>query len=76
VTAIRQTPRRGLSRIEAATYLSISPSKFDDLRKNRRLLPAKSLDGRLIYLVERLDEFLDGLPDEGFADNNDWTPSL
>jgi hypothetical protein len=27
------TQRRGLSRIEAAFYLGISPSKFDELRK-------------------------------------------
>jgi hypothetical protein len=58
----RPVPRRGLSRIEAATYLGISPSKFDELRTANRIAPPKVLDGRLIFTVERLDEFLDSLP--------------
>ena len=45
-------------------YLGISPSKFDELRKANRIAPPKVLDGRLIFAVERLDEFLDALPDE------------
>jgi hypothetical protein len=68
--------RRGLSRIEAATYLGISPSKFDELRKANRIAPAKVLDGRLIFTTERLDEFLDALPDENQTDKDDWTASL
>ena len=58
----RPIPRRGLSRVEAAIYLGISPSKFDELRKNGRIGPAKVLDGRLIFTVEILDEFIDTLP--------------
>jgi hypothetical protein len=65
-----------LSRIEAANYLGLSPSKFDALRKANRIPPPKVLDGRLIFTTERLDEFLDALPDENHADNDDWTPSL
>ena len=72
----RPAPRRGLSRIEAATYLGISPSKFDELRKANRIAPPKVLDGRLIFTVERLDEFLDGLPDEVQANDGGWTASL
>ena len=72
----RPVVRRGLSRLEAATYLGISASKFDELRKANRIAPPKVLDGRLIFTVERLDEFLDLLPDENQADNSDWTASL
>ncbi len=72
----RHVPRRGLSRTEAATYLGISPSKFDELRKANRIAPPKVLDGRLIFTVERLDEFIDALPDENQTDNDDWTASL
>ena len=32
----RPIPRRGLSRVEAAMYLGISPSKFDELRRDHR----------------------------------------
>jgi hypothetical protein len=69
-------PRRGLSRTEAAVYLGISASKFDELRKAHRIAPPKVLDGRLIFTVERLDEFLDSLPDEDGASNDEWTASL
>jgi hypothetical protein len=74
--ATRPIVRRGLSRLEAATYLGISPSKFDELRKANRIAPPKVLDGRLIFTVERLDEFLDSLPDENQTFNNEWTASL
>jgi hypothetical protein len=76
LSTIRPLVRRGLSRIEAATYIGISPSKFDELRKANRIGPAKVLDGRLIFTTERLDEFLDALPDENQTDNDDWTASL
>jgi hypothetical protein len=72
----RPVPRRGLSRTEAAMYLGISPSKFDELRKANRVAPPKVLDGRLIFTVERLDEFLDALPEESQIDSEDWTASL
>jgi epoxyqueuosine reductase len=53
----RPVPRRGLSRVEAAMYLGISPSKFDELRKSGRIGPAKILDSRKLYAIEMLDEF-------------------
>jgi hypothetical protein len=72
----RPIPRRGLSRVEAAAYIGVSPSKLDELRKTNRIAPPKVLDGRLIFTTERLDEFLDALPDENQTDNNEWTASL
>jgi hypothetical protein len=74
--AIRPILRRGLSRVEAAAYIGVSPSKLDELRKANRIAPPKLLDGRLIFTVERLDEFLDSLPDENQASNDEWTASL
>ena len=76
LSPIRPIVRRGFSRGEAATYIGISPSKFDELRKANRIGPPKILDGRLIFTVEMLDEFFDALPDENQADNEDWTASL
>jgi hypothetical protein len=72
----RPVPRRGLSRVEAATYLGISPSKFDELRKAGRIGPAKILDGRKLYAIELLDEFFDALPDESRDTVEDWTVAL
>jgi hypothetical protein len=69
----RPVPRRGLSRVEAAMYLGISPSKFDELVRDGRVGPAKILDGRKLYAIEILDEFFDALPDETHDADEDWT---
>ena len=66
----------GLSRVEAAMYLEISPSKFDELRKAGRIGPAKILDSRKLYAIELLDEFFDALPDENRNSVEDWTVAL
>ena len=73
LSAVRPIPRRGLSRVEAAMYLGISASKFDELRKSGRIGPAKILDGRKLYAIETLDEFFDALPDETRDADEDWT---
>jgi hypothetical protein len=75
-SAIRPILRRGLSRVEAAMYLGISASKFDELRKNGRIGPAKVLDGRKLFGVEMLDEFFDALPDEDHEKSDDWTAAV
>jgi excisionase family DNA binding protein len=69
----RQTPRRGLSRVEAAQYLGISPSKFDELRHSGQIGPAKIIGSRLLFDVYLLDEYFDALPDENHNDASDWT---
>jgi hypothetical protein len=68
--------RRGLSRTEAAIYLGISPSKFDELRKDGRIGPAKVLDGRKLFPIEMLDEFFDALPLENHETAEDWQVSV
>jgi hypothetical protein len=73
LNAARPIPRRGLSRVEAALYLGISPSKFDQLRKDGRIGPAKVLDGRKLFAIEMLDEFFDALPDETDDRAEEWT---
>ncbi len=76
LSGVSPVPRRGLSRVEAATYLGISPSKFDELRKSGRIGPAKVLDSRKLYAIEMLDEFFDALPVEGDEAADDWTVRL
>jgi hypothetical protein len=73
LSAVRPIPRRGLSRVEAAMYLGISPSKFDELRKDGRIGAAKILDGRKLFAIEMLDEFFEALPDETHDSTGDWT---
>ena len=70
--ATRSVPRRGLSRVEAAIYLGISPSKFDELRKGGQIGPAKIIGTRKLFDVEMLDQFFDALPDEVNQSAEDW----
>jgi hypothetical protein len=68
----RPTPRRGLSRVEAAQYLGIS-SKFDELRHSGQIGPAKIIGSRLLFDVYLLDEFFEALPNENHDNGGDWT---
>ena len=72
----RPLPRRGLSRVEAAMYLGVSPSKFDEMRKDGRVGPAKLIDGRKVFDVRMLDEIFDALPEENHAEAEDWTAAV
>ena len=69
-------PRRGLSRVEAAAYLGISPAKFDELRKDARVAPAKLIDGRKVWDIRALDEAFDALPDEIDQPPEDWQAAV
>jgi hypothetical protein len=60
----RPVPRRGLLRIEAAIYLGISPSKFDELVKDGRMPRPRIIDARKLWDVYELDMAFDELPYE------------
>jgi predicted DNA-binding transcriptional regulator AlpA len=65
---IRPTPRRGLSREEAAMYIGISAGKFDELVRDGRMPRPKRIDGRKLWDVLALDLAFNELPVEG----NSW----
>jgi hypothetical protein len=67
-------PRRGLSRVEAAIYIGISPCKFDQLIAGGRMPGARRIDGRKVWDVRELDLCFDDLPreDSGAALGNSW----
>jgi predicted DNA-binding transcriptional regulator AlpA len=58
----RPIPRRGLSRIEAAMYLGISPSKFDEMVADRRAPQPRLIDNRKVWDIHELDASFDELP--------------
>lgn len=60
----RPVPRRGLSRIEAAMYVGISPTKFDEMVVDSRMPTARRIDGRKVWDVRELDLSFDALPRE------------
>jgi predicted DNA-binding transcriptional regulator AlpA len=61
---VRTVPRRGLSRVEAAIYIGISPSKFDGLVADRRMPRPVKIDGRKVWDIRDLDLAFDALPKE------------
>ena len=61
---LRPTPRRGLSRVEAADYVGISPCKFDQMVADGRMPGARRIDGRKVWDVRELDLHFDALPHE------------
>jgi predicted DNA-binding transcriptional regulator AlpA len=61
---MRPVPRRGLSRVEAAMYIGISASKFDELVRDGRMPGPKRIDGRKVWDVRDLDMAFDALPDD------------
>ena len=48
---IRPVPRRGLSRIEAAMFIGVSASKFDELVNDGRMPTPRQIDGRKVWDV-------------------------
>ena len=63
-------PPRGLSRLEAAAYVGVSASKFDELVRDGRMPKPKRVDGRVIWDRLRLDVAFGELPDDGAG--NPW----
>lgn len=64
LSEIRPIPRRGLSREEAAMYVGIGATKFDELVDDGRMPKPKRVDGRKVWDVRKLDMAFEALPDE------------
>jgi predicted DNA-binding transcriptional regulator AlpA len=68
----RPIPRRGLSRIEAAIYIGVSPSKFDQMVDDGRAPRPRLIDSRKVWDVIELDLTFDDLPREDCPPINSW----
>ncbi len=64
--------RRGSNREEVATFIGISPSKFDAMVADKRMPKPKKIDGRRVWDVRALDKFFDLLPGGGDSDHNPY----
>ena len=64
--------RRGLSRVDAATYVGVSPSLFDQMVIDGRMPGPKRVNSRKIWDVRALDFAFDALPGNSIDDNNPW----
>lgn len=68
--AAHPPPRRGLRRDEAALYVGVSPSKFDQMVTDGRMPKPKRIDGCVVWDVRKLDLAWDEIDDDGGA--NPW----
>ena len=57
-------PPRGLTRDEAARYIGVGPTKFDEMVADRRMPKPKRVDGRTVWDRVQLDIAFNALPDE------------
>jgi hypothetical protein len=64
--------KRGYRREEAADYLGVSPSKFDELREAGRLPLPRKIDSIKVWDVRELDSFFNELPVDTAAPANSW----
>ena len=58
-------PPRGLRREEAAAYIGVSASKFDEMVADRRMPRPKRIDARRVWDRLKLDEAFAALDEEG-----------
>lgn len=65
-------PRRGLSREESAVYIGVSPTKFDEMVAVGLMPKPKTVGGRKVYDIRRLDVAFDALDDEEAPSINEW----
>lgn len=66
---------RGLSRVEAATYVGISPTLFDAMVSDGRMPRPKEINGRSIWDRLALDKAFTALPTAGGKpgdDGSEW----
>ncbi len=61
---------RGLSRVQAAVYIGVGATKFDEMVADGRMPKPKRIDGRTIWDRPQLDAAFEALPSE--ADPNPW----
>jgi predicted DNA-binding transcriptional regulator AlpA len=70
-------PPRGLRREEAAAYVGVSPTLFDEMVVDRRMPPPRIINNRRVWDRHELDASFEALPhkDEP-ADDDEWRAAL
>lgn len=73
-TAAMFLPRaqRGLRRKDAAFYLGMKPTKFDEMVDDGRIPTPRCVDRCRIWDIRELDEAFDNLPRDVKQNDNPW----
>jgi len=64
-------PPRGLSRVQAAEYIGVGVTKFDEMVVDGRMPKPKRIDGRTVWDRIKLDEAFAAL-DDAAGPKNEW----
>jgi hypothetical protein len=72
LSEVRPVPRRGLSRDEAAMYIGISATKFDEMVIDGRMPAPIKIDSRRVWDIRSLDLAFDSLSLENPIQANSW----
>lgn len=62
-------PPRGLSRVQAAEYIGVSPTLFDQMVADKRMPKPKRINSRTVWDVRQLDVAFAALPDDNDRDD-------
>jgi predicted DNA-binding transcriptional regulator AlpA len=65
-------PPRGLSRVQAAAYIGVSPSLFDEMVTDGRMPKPTRINSRTVWDRVKLDEAFAALPDAS-AEDDGWS---
>jgi predicted DNA-binding transcriptional regulator AlpA len=79
--AVPPPTRRGLSRVEAAGYIGVSPTLFDRMVADGSMPPPKRVCGRVIWDRKALDRAFEALPGgddsaQAIGEDNEWNELL
>lgn len=69
---IEISPRRGMRREEAARYIGVSASKFDEMVRDGRMPKPKRIDGCVVWDLRRLDMAWDALAGDDGESDSTW----
>ena len=65
--------KRGFNRSEAAEYIGVGTTKFDNLVNQRRMPQPRQIDTHTVWDVCELDEYFDQLPQRGERPRGSWS---
>jgi predicted DNA-binding transcriptional regulator AlpA len=68
----RSLAPRGLSRVQAAAYIGVSPTLFDEMVRDGRMPKPMRINARTVWDRVKLDEAFATLSDEDKDGNDPW----
>ncbi|MCW2284719.1 hypothetical protein [Rhodoblastus acidophilus] len=64
---------RGLNRVQAAQYVGVSPSLFDQMVQDGRMPRPKRINRRNVWDLRRIDEAFAAIDDDNEKPSSSWS---